>query len=166
VDYLHRRREAGLLCVALAAGALAMVPARGNAQAQRQSFPPPRPQQGRPTAENQAAVRVIEFEHDGRNTSGYAMYATYDGGKEQRINLGFVAPNARGMVRIQLPRIPGGTTQLAVTAYNQWGESPRVPIPFGGTAAPLPSVQGTAAPRPNSGFLSRLWRLVVGSDNP
>jgi hypothetical protein len=130
------------------------------------------------------AAEAIVFEHDGRDTAGYVLYAKRDRGREVRIDLGRLTPDSSGTVRASLPALPQGTYQLAVAAYNIAGESSRIyvspaRVTLGGrspstsagrSADPVP--QAPAPPRPHrddagskprAGIFGRLWKVVAGS---
>lgn len=129
--------------------------------------------------------RMIVFEHDGVDTTGYALYVTGKGGKEQRFDLGYVAPDPTGTIRLPLPNLAPGTYQLAVAAYKGTNESARIPaappqITIGrnspqpaepvATPVPIPDAPAAVPPGPRkeptegSGIFRWLWRLLAGSD--
>jgi hypothetical protein len=137
---------------------------------------------------------IIVFQHDGRDTTGYALYARRKGGREQRIDLGFIAPDESHTVRVPLPGLAPGTYVLAVAAYNRSAESPRisvlppiVTVPIGSnrpddqhdaavtadseaptapTATSAPAAQQPATQGVKESLWARLKRMLFGTDTP
>src|SRR5262245_8009541 len=134
------------------------------------------------------ALKTIAFQHDGRDTTGYVLYARPDGGRELRIDLGPLHPDPAGTLRVALPHLPAGKYELAIAAYNAGGESAKVVAvpatvniarqpdsrvdrtgskdavapPIVTADQPAPAARTGPAERP--GMLRRLWRLIVGND--
>lgn len=84
---------------------------------------------------------MLIFEHDGRNVTGFVLYATgVEGGVALAFDLGPLRPDSSGKITAPVPALPNGVYVLEVAAYNQRGESPRV------TAVP-PRIEVSSAPR-------------------
>lgn len=131
----------------------------------------------------------VEFEHDGRAVTGFALYAVPEGGKEIRVEMGMISPDRRGVRTAAIPPLPDGTYTIAVSAYGAKGESARVSALPGKVTvkggvqsvalpnAPAPKLQDApntkavdqepAAPKPKGGgVFGRIWKGVVGGDDP
>ncbi len=133
---------------------------------------------------------AIEFDDLGRDVVGYVLYATRkEDGVERRIDLGRPRPATGGRVRVQVPQLQSGTWRLELAAYNDAGESPRAPASpseirvsgparsaAAGAAKQPPAGKSAAAPpkqnsssgkdRKKGSAIGKLWRVIVGSDNP
>ena len=128
----------------------------------------------------------ISFEHDGVGVKGYALYIADAQGLAIRIDVGLLRRDKSGKVVAPLPPLPPGTYSVDVVAYNQAGESPRVraqPSEFTLTRFSGSKPEATAkskapktpdddhhkaqeaAPKAKGGFLSRVYRGIVGSDD-
>ena len=127
--------------------------------------------------------KTIEFQHDGRDVSGFAIYVKKAEQPERRIDLGILVPDDKGWVRAPLPSLPDGVYQIELVAYNAAGESTRIrPQPdrfamanAGGTppstsapphVTPTTTEQEPKAPAKKAGFFKRLATIIVGDDDP
>jgi hypothetical protein len=132
----------------------------------------------------------IEFDDSSREVTGYVLYATRkEDGIERRFDLGRPRPGEGGRVRVEVPQLETGTWRLELAAYNDAGESPRAPAspseirvsgparsaaagaakqPPAGKAAAAPPKQNSSSgkDRKKGSAIGKLWRVIVGSDNP
>lgn len=144
-------------------------PSTGFAQAARRDVRPP--------------VR-LEFEHDGRDVSGFALYVFSENSLVQRFDLGRLTPARVGVFEVNLPVLAPGRYRVEVAAYNLSGEGPHtvLPEPLVIEDSARSAVRGVSpapqtAPRSESskppevkkpaggGGLRKMWRVVVGSDD-
>jgi hypothetical protein len=129
---------------------------------------------------------IITFDHDGQSVVGFAVYATRrEDGAKRRLDLGHLN-TVNGRYRVTLPPLEDGTWRLEVAAYNDAGESPRIPAdpgelrvgdpgkvrvaapnppkPGGGTTPAKPPPQAAPGEPQKGGGLKKLWRIIVGDD--
>lgn len=116
--------------------------------------------QAQPPTQNVALPPVnpktITFEHDGKDTVGFALWVSRDGGAPVRVDLGASKPTKQAKVSVDLKGLPDGAYRIEVAAYNGAGESPRVPTD------PPAFVIAKGAQKP--GIFKRLWGGVIGTD--
>jgi hypothetical protein len=113
------------------------------------------PVAGQSTTPDLVNPSSISFEHDGKDVTGFVAYITAQGAPPLRIDLGPLRPDGKGMVVARIPGLAPGSYSIEVAAYNQAGESPRVPtaparfriIDQQAAAAP-PELARTPAPAP------------------
>lgn len=131
-------------------------------------------------------TRILTLEHDGRNLTGFVVYATrQEDGERRRFDAGLPERTPDGEYRIQLPPLDDGTWRIQVAAYNGAGESAAVAVSGPTLRVGDPDKVRAAAPeRPkrkersastrrkpaetaeDGGVLRRLWRVIVGDDDP
>lgn len=129
---------------------------------------------------------TLTLEHDGRNLTGFVVYATrQEDGERRRFDAGLPERSPDGEYRIQLPPLDDGTWRFQVAAYNGAGESAAVavngptltvgdPGKVRAAARDRPRRQERSASTPKKpaetaeekGVLRRLWRVIVGGDDP
>ncbi len=141
------------------------------------------------SAQSPRSTVTIEFDHDGRDVDGFALYATrLEDGTQRRMDVGKARRTASGRLQVEVPALQKGTWRLELAAYNAAGESQRAPadpldVRFDSDAAgrqpvvsaPVDRARVTAAPATNSastapkkgkkkGTVHKLWSLIVGDD--
>ena len=94
--------------------------------------------------------RLVVFEHDAKDVTGFVLYMRGSEGALLRFDLGPLAPDASGRISAPLPvNLPNGTYRVQVAAYNLSGESARIdaePAVTRVTWGTAPRVQPKAQP--------------------
>jgi hypothetical protein len=137
-------------------------------------------------AQNLPTSPILEFDQAGPDVKGYVLYVTRrEDGVSRRIEVGLPSKSPSGRLQVPLPPLEKGTWRVELAAYNDAGESPRAkaeppeirvdpaspqkpPAAKGESKRPPEPAKKPAPPKDpkKTGAMGKLWRFIVGSDEP